>query len=927
MLTPIGAAVRGALAVATVVVTAVPAQAQERPSTPADIQEIVVTGSRIRRLEAATSSPVQIVDRDDIERTGRQNISDVLRGMISADNQGSIPTAFSAGFASGSSAVSLRGLGVNSTLVLLNGRRMATYGLADDGARTFVDLNVIPLEAVERVEVLKDGASAIYGSDAVAGVINIITRDSYEGLTVGGSFGSTEYNDGDTHRVHGSAGSRGDRYSVFLVAEQSSDAAIDQADRPGYLGTNDLKEFGFFDNRLGAANAGRSRFLDGRVGYSTNTPFGVLRRPGSTNSHDRIDVLPCDEISVPTGRCVFDTIALTQIQPKQQRMNVLSRGTFDVTSSLQAFAELGYFTSTVESVGTPGAVNDGGTFDPANPAAPVTHSAVLPANHPDNPFGVAVSRFGLLTTMLGGRNGKQESELVRVVAGLEGEINADWSWEAAAAYVENTLDDTGYGYVHFPTFQAALNAGTFRFDPALMSPALLDEISPNLTRTAKSSVETVDVSASGQLFELPGGSLGIAAGAEFRTEKTDTPPLTFTDRAEIVGLGYSSFFAERDVYAAYLELDAPVHAMLDLNAAVRYDHYSDYGSSTTPKLGVKFKPFSQLALRATYAEAFRAPGPGESGNSSVFGFTNIGLLTIGNSDLVPEDAQSYTFGVVLEPWQNTSIALDYYRIKRQNEIVQTDQGVVIGDLPTSGQEPNSQRPGAVPNSILFYNENGTLATIAAPYQNATRTDTDGIDLDLRQHFDLGATGKLTAGLIWTHLFSFERQLPGGDTFEYAGTHGPFVLSSAGGTPRDRGRFELTWAGGPASVTAAVNFVSSLQMIDHRGETLVDNDNGTFSTTTHEGSYVVDDPTGKACAVYNPDGSVRNGCRVDAFTTVDVFGRVRGGVNWEINVSILNLLGKLPPFDPYTYGGVNYNPAFHQAGAVGRFFTLGMRYSF
>ena len=208
-----------------------PVHAQERPTTTEYPEEVIVTGSRIRRVDTETPSPVQMVDRADIERTGRQNISEVLRGLISADNQGSIPTAFSAGFASGSSAVSLRGLGVNSTLVLLNGRRMATYGLADDGSRTFVDLNVIPLEAVERVEVLKDGGSALYGSDAVAGVVNIITRERYEGFSVGGSYGATEFNDGDAHRIHGSAGFSGDNYNVFVVAEQSSDDAISQANR------------------------------------------------------------------------------------------------------------------------------------------------------------------------------------------------------------------------------------------------------------------------------------------------------------------------------------------------------------------------------------------------------------------------------------------------------------------------------------------------------------------------------------------------------------------------------------------------------------------------------------------------------------------------------------------------------------------------
>src|SRR5690606_5068982 len=212
------------------------------------------------------------------------------------------------------------------------------------------------------------------------------------------------------------------------------------------------------------------------------------------------------------------------------------------------------------------------------------------------------------------------------------------------------------------------------------------------------------------------------------------------------------------------------------------DHYSDYGSSTTPKFGFKLQPVPQFALRGTYQEAFRAPGPAESGNSSTFGFTNIGILTIGNPDLDPEEAKSYTAGIIWEPVPNANISIDYYRIERDNEIVAADQALVIGDLPVNG-EPNSRIPGLLPNSFLFYDENGELATISAPDVNANKTDTDGIDFDLRYSMDLGP-GRLSAGLVWTHILSFERQIPGGETFEYAGTHGPYVLSSAGGTPSD-----------------------------------------------------------------------------------------------------------------------------------------------
>jgi iron complex outermembrane receptor protein len=920
-------AVRYALVAGAVTsVASIAVQAQDAPSDGADEvgEVVIVTGSRIRRTDAETASPVQVVSRQEMERTGRQSVSDIIRGVVAADNQGSIPTAFSGGFAAGSSAVSLRGLGVNSTLVLLNGRRMATYGLADDGTRSFVDLNSIPLSAVERVEVLKDGGSAIYGSDAIAGVVNIILRDNFEGFEFGGTVGTSYQDDGDVWRVNAAAGTGNDRYNVFLVAEASKEDAIFHTDRGGYLGTNNLREFGWFDNRRGAVPfAGFGFFEPGVPAFSAVTPYGSVRIPGGGLT-DRVNLLDCPDVSGQTGLCLFDTIGYSQIQPEVDRLNILARGTFNFTDTVQGYAELGYFNSEVFAVGTPGSVNDSGVFDPANPATPIVHTTILPAGHPDNPFDEDRT-LSLLTTMLGGRNGRQETDLYRAIAGVTGEFGAAWEWDVGVGYIKSKLTDTNYGFIRHPVLQDALDRGEFRIDPALNSPELLAAISPALTRKPESSVALFDARISGELFDLPGGPFGIAFGGEYREEENDTPPVPFTDRGEIVGLGFSGFSAKRDVYAGYVEVNAPVHDMLELSAALRYDHYSDYGDSTTPKVGFKFQPVQQFALRGTYQEAFRAPGPAESGDSSSFGFTNIGILTIGNPDLDPEEAKSYTAGIIWEPFRNANISIDYYRIKRENEIVAADQALVIGDLPVNGV-PNSQIPGRLPNSQLFYDENGDLATISAPFVNATKTDTDGLDFDLRYSTDLGP-GQLSAGLVWTHVLSFERQLPGGESLEYAGTHGPYVLSSAGGTPSDRGRLELTWATGPLSLTAAVNYVSSMDAIDHKGETLVDLEDGSWATTTFEGAYVVADPSGKVCGVYNPDGTVWNGCEVDAFTTVDFYGAYQGGENWEVNLAVANLLDEKAPFDPYTYGGVNYNPSFHQAGAVGRFFTVGFRYRY
>ncbi|MGH8445368.1 MAG: TonB-dependent receptor plug domain-containing protein, partial [Solimonas sp.] len=301
-----------------------------------EIETIVVTGSNIRRTDKETASPVQVLTREDIERSGKQNIAEVIRS-VSADNQGSLPTAFSGGFATGGAGVSLRGLGLNSTLVLVNGRRMAAYGLADDGQRTFVDLNSIPLEAVERVDILKDGASAIYGSDAVGGVVNIILRNNYEGASVGAAFGTSYMDDGDTRRLSGSYGFGNmatDRYNVFVTAEGSTQQAIKQSNRPDWLGTTDLRRWGWYDSRNGAPGAGLGAFYDeatGEItgpGFNTQTRWGTVRPAGDPNQSHRLNLTPCPDISAVTGLCIEDQVGYYEIQPGQDRFNVFSRGAF-----------------------------------------------------------------------------------------------------------------------------------------------------------------------------------------------------------------------------------------------------------------------------------------------------------------------------------------------------------------------------------------------------------------------------------------------------------------------------------------------------------------------------------------------------------------------------------------------------------------------
>lgn len=896
-----------------------PAQAQQSGQ---QLERVTVTGTNIKRTDTETASPVQVLTRDDIEKTGKQSIQEVLRN-VTADGLGSIPTSFSNGFASGSAAVSLRGLGVNSTLVLVNGRRMTTYGLADDGTRNFVDLNSLPLEAVERIEVLKDGASAIYGADAVGGVVNVILRKNYTGASIGGSYGISDKGDGQTTRAFGSVGFGdldADKYNVFVSLEASKQKNIWSTDR-GFIGQSDLRAFNYYDTTNGA---NRPYFS---LGPTSNSPFGVTRTPPGVGP--RVNILPCDAslLDPETGLCRFNPLTEQEVQPQIERLNLFTRGTLQISDSMTAYAELGFFNTKSDANGTSGANNDAGVFVPGDPFNPLlVHGPMtLPAGHPDNTFGTDRVLFHR-PLELGGRDQRTDNKVYRFVAGLQG-TGMGWDYDVGAAYIKSELKNRNYGFIRYGVMQAALDNGTYRFTPGATDPAVLAAISPVLQNEPTSSIKSIDVKASRELMALPGGPLGLALGGEVRWEEADTPPVPFTDTAEIVGLGYSAFSAKRRVTAVFGELNAPVMKWLELNGALRYDRYSDFGSSTTPKVGFKVKPIDQFAVRGTYAEAFRAPGPAETGGSS-FGFTTFGILSQGNPNIKPEEAKSYTLGMIFEPMPGTSATVDFWKVDRKNEIVQADPAAITAGIPDTGT-PFTRVSGAQPNTFIYYDANGQIGTVTGFYRNAAKTKTEGVDVELRHRLSLGEAGKLSTQLNWTHVRSFERTDPDGNTFEYAGTHGPLVQSAGGGSPKDRINLTLTWDAGAWAVTGGVNYVGKIRMIDHKGE--ISEPLEDDPTTIHNSNTGVDYPNAGQfnCGVFDTAGNIYNGCKLGSFTTFDLFARYSPMKNLDINFSIQNLFDRKAPFDPYLVipYGINYNQTWHQAGAVGRFFTIGAKYSF
>ena len=901
---------------------------------PTNLGTVEVTGSALPRHDTETPAPVIVIRAEDIKRSGLTTVSDVVRA-ISADNSGTLPTAFTAGFAGGSSGVALRGLTVNSTLVLIDGRRVASYALADDGQRSFVDLNTIPLGAVDRIEVLKDGASSLYGADAIAGVVNIILRHDFHGVDATAEVGNSQHGGGFEKRFTGSWGTGNldsDRYNAYVAVEYQGDNRIATSARDFPFNTFDLSSIGGF-NFIGG-----QPFFSGSV-YGSATP-GTLGTPGDLTTGIPIDgaltqpLRPCgpgsnlvndpnNDLGGGFGSYCTQNFQgqYNDDQPAQERIGLYGRFTMRFGEYSEAYLNAGYYQSRVTSDGAPAQIQTG---TPNN-----TNSIALPPTladgslNPNDPFA-AQGQYALINYAFGDIPGGSSSlnHVFRAVAGVKG-VFGNWNYDSALVVNHTWLDSNLYGFINYAQLISDINNGTYNFvDPSQNSPAVRAALSQTLSKTSTSDMDSIDFRANRPLFDLRGGSLGLAVGAEVRHEAQNDPDLNPGLAAQ--GLGIAHTIGSRNVSAIYAELGAPLTKTLEVNLSARYDHYSDFGGAFDPKIGFKWTPVDAFALRGTYSRGFRAPSFAENGSSSSEGFITfqptdpafladhhndaytaayaLALATSANPNIKAEHSQSFTFGTLIQPTKWLNASLDYYAIKKTGAIAASDPNVALVDY-FSGQPlpagysivtdvPDSQFPDALRRPIV----------ISAPYLNTNAIRTDGLDLDLRAKFDLGANTHFISDLTISKIFSFTTTFPDGSAQQYVGTQGPYILSSGAGTPRYRANWANTVVWGQLETTATVYYTSGLFM------SAPDIVSGCFST----------DPSG---------ANFPASCRTPSFTDVDLTGIYHLNEHIDISGAVENLFDRKPPFDPIDYAGVNYNPTYAQAGIIGRFFKVGVHIKF
>ena len=725
------------------------------------VEQVTVTGTR---LQDASPAGLVTIDRDAIRASGATTLSAVFRDLVFAA-AGTVDEQFTQGFAPASAAANLRGLGVSRTLVLLDGRRLPIFPFAQEGSQSFVDLNLIPLGSVERIEVLTDGASAIYGADAVAGVVNVITRRPEAGTEVSARISQASEGDGEEAYLNLNTG--------WTLGDVELGFNLDYMDR----------------GEIWARDRDIARSANGPI--DARSPVG---NPGTfITSLGPVPDAACPAESLSGPFCTYDFAPDVTLVPAVERLGVAGAFDYAITPMLGAFARVQY--TDTESERDLAAAPNGYPVSAANP---------------NNPFGenvIAVYRV----TELGPRRDRFESEAFNFVAGLTGAWN-EWLWEAAAG-VSNVetpiLGVNGYGVA--VDVQAAIDAGTLNvfgpspnFDPAT--------VMYQTERTGESDLTYFDAKMNGRLFEVAGMPVNAAFGVEYRQEEFSEAFDPRTAAGEIIGVGGVSADGDRDVFALFAEFALPLSETFDLTLAGRYDDYSDFGGTFNPKLAARWTPSDAVTLHASVATGFKAPALHElyagniAGFTAVFDTTNctaaraasdaagiaqycdtvqeVSSVASGNEELDAEESDSASIGVEWSPVEAWQFTATYWQIENENAVVSSPQFFIDNEARFPG---NVVRNGA-----------GDIASVSAPFENVAAQELWGMDFGSRGEFALGDAGMAGARFSATYLGAFDQQPSAGEPTE--------DLSGADGYPEWRARVEFDWSLENLSAALAVNWV-------------------------------------------------------------------------------------------------------------------------
>jgi iron complex outermembrane receptor protein len=842
-----------------------PAVAQQQ-----QLERVEITGSSIKRIDAETALPVQVVTREEIARSGVTSTEQLLASISAVSSSGSINNATGAGISTyGFSSISLRGLGEDRTLVLVNGRRLSPFAGGNGAA---VNINAIPLAAIERVEVLKDGASAVYGSDAIGGVVNFILKKDYQGLELGATYGQpTRSGGGKSTRatiVGGFGNIDKDRFNVTASAAFEKETLLFGKDR-------NFAKSAFAQPFLDRGATGQGNIEGGYNPSNGTTPFdpaaentigntpgrqaGFGNSPGTgfgnplaaTNSCATVNMVLDPGGPTTTGApfCTFDTGPFVGLIPKRELSTLSLNGEFKVNDAVHFFGDALYSKSVVtqtiqqspirrsflvtdEQFATSG-VNPVLLIRPTNPnySIAANYLAAQEAANPGQGFGALIGQPLAVTARVfdfGPRTQKDTSTQERLVAGIRGTVlNQDY--EVALSTNRNKLEGTVTdGYFSQVGFSRVVNDLTNDYNPwsLTQSQSFNDTLAAQNvkyigpTLNAKSTGNAIDGKLSGDVLQLPAGTLQYAAGLQYRKEKLDLDPAPALLTGDIAGLGGATKPLSRDrkITSAYAELNAPLIKNLEGNVAVRNDRYDDVGNTSNYKASFRWQPVKQVLLRGSTGSGFRAPtlndlwapqvlGTTEQFNDPATGQQNLQVnsLTGGNPNLKPEKSRQQTIGLVLQPIDSLSIAIDYFNISVTDLIA----------LPSAQEVVSRFRAGDPSFANLVTLTGNDIDSIIQTLQNVGSLRAKGWDLEANYRENIGP-GRLNVSLSGTYMQTFDVTSPGGALVHEVGrivdddgnpVIGTNATTGTGGVVlRWKHVLTGTWSQGPWDFTLAQNFI-------------------------------------------------------------------------------------------------------------------------
>jgi len=860
------------------------AQAQTAPDAAApSMQRVEVTGSSIKRAQAEGSLPVQTVTHEDIQKLGVTSTEQLLSSLTANSMVGGTSTAQGVGASTyGESTASLRGIGASKTLILVNGRRLANY--ATDG--TAVDINSIPLASVDHVEVLKDGASGVYGSDAIGGVINFILRNNFQGVELNGYSSGTKDGGGATNKgsiIAGFGDFDADRYNITLSADFGKDGDIYGSQR-GYA------QQSWNNNGLRNGSATASGALTSMDGNATSLGNPLTQANCATNG---------SQWDANSGNCKFNSAPFVQLVPQVKRANVAANARFKLDENNEIFVEGFHSQQTTTTVSQPAPFSNGfmapdtafataGVYPGIilSPTSPYYPAAYLAGKGVTGPVSVSYRSFDA-----GDRQHEDYAKQDHLVIGMRGTIKG---YDYDVAYVHNNSDvteSTENGYSS-QLAMAKLLSNNNAFNPyaATQTPALAAQIratdyNGQMIHNMLSN-NSLQAKVSGQLYTLPAGDLMFAVGGQLMTESLTQDPSAAYQSGDISGYGGQALplDASRSSQALFGELSVPILKSLSSDLAVRTDRFPT-ATSTNPKISFRYQPLSQLLVRASYGRGFREASLPELNNPQTFATTSTFVdpvkgtsgqynqLTGGNTELKPEKSEQSSLGFVIDPMPGMSIALDYWKINVSNLVTTLDPEFIV-DQAASG---NPAYTGLVQRDA-----GGNISQVTSTNINAGGLKTAGIDLDARWKIAKTDYGTFSTRLNGTYTTQYDLTLPDGTVQQSvsrsvdANGSALNAVASGGIIFHWRDQWNLDWKYGNWNTELTNNFQS-----------------GYYDANRYDTGATV---------------------HVGAFSTWDTQVAYSGIKNLTLRVGVKNLFNRTPPevIGLGQYFQAGYDPSYYDA---------------